>query len=353
MKTFILAAGGTGGHVFPAIALAHALKARGHHAVLLTDKRITKFAAALGDTPRHVIAAGPLSPKGLLPLCIGILQAVRFMRKTKPAAVIGFGGYPSFPGIAAAILLGKPLILHEQNSYMGKVNRWLAKFADALALSFPHTVNVPDEAQSRTQVTGNPVRPQIKRLYKSDYSRSEDTLYLLITGGSQGSSIFAEVVPQALSLLPVFLKNKLVVTQQARADEVQKTQDFYTQNGIRAGVASFIDDMQVQLGRADLVICRSGASTVAELAVAGRPSILVPYPHAMEDHQTTNARWLSDMGAAILVPQGEFTAPVLANMLKALLQSVEKRATMAEAAKDLALPDAEEVLADLVLKHAK
>lgn len=353
MKTFILAAGGTGGHVFPAIALAHALKSRGHNAILLTDKRIVKFASALGDTPRRIIHAGPLSPKGLLPLCLGILQAMLFILKAKPVAVIGFGGYPSFPGVAAAILLGKPLILHEQNSYMGKVNRWLSKFAEAVALSFPHTVNVPDEAQSRTHVTGNPVRPQIKRLYRAEYSRSEDTLYLLVTGGSQGSSIFAEVVPHALSLLPVFLKNKLVVTQQARADEVQKTQDFYQQHGIRAGVATFIDDMQVQLGRADIVICRSGASTVAELAVAGRPSILVPYPHAMEDHQTTNARWLSDMGAAILVPQDEFTAPVLANLLKGLLQSTEKRATMAEAAKNLALPDAEEVLADLVLKYAR
>lgn len=352
-KTIILAAGGTGGHVFPAIALAHELITRGYNPVLLTDHRISKFSNALGDIPRHIIHAGKLSPTGLINIMRGLYEAFAYFMQNKPIAVVGFGGYPSFPGMAMGLLFHKPIVLHEQNSYMGKANKFFAYVSNAIGLSFPKTVAVPPAAKKLCKLVGNPVRPAIKKLFKQGYSPSDDVLYLLITGGSQGSSIFAEVVPQALAALPAHLKQKLVVTQQARAAEVDAVKGFYQKNNIKAQVATFIDDMHIHLSRADMVICRSGASTVAELAVAGRPAVLVPYPHATHNHQTTNARWLSDEQAAFLIPQPEFTPTVLTNLLSGVLQSPEKMANMAEAAKRLALPDAESALADLLEQHLK
>lgn len=352
-KTIILAAGGTGGHVFPAIALAHELIARGYKPVLLTDERIAKFSASLGDMPRHIIHAGKLSPMGLVHMAMGLLEAFQYFLKTKPAAVVGFGGYPSFPGMAMGVTFRLPVILHEQNSFMGKANRFFAYASHAIGLSFPKTVAVPAQAKKRTKLVGNPVRPAIKKLFKQPYTTSDDTLYLLITGGSQGSSIFSQVVPEALANLPAHIKQKLVVTQQARAVEVDAVKGFYQRNNIKAQVAPFIEDMHIHLSRADLVICRSGASTVAELAVAGRPSVLVPYPYATENHQLTNARWLSDEQAAILIPQSDFNSTILTNLLSGVLQSAEKRATMAEAAKRLAMPDAESALADLLEQQLK
>lgn len=352
-KTIILAAGGTGGHVFPAIALAHELKARGYNPVLLTDHRIVKFANALSDIPRHIIHAGKLSPMGMVNMARGLVQAFLYFLRNRPMAVVGFGGYPSFPGLAMGLLFRLPVILHEQNSYMGKANRVFAYVANAVALSFPRTRAVPAMAAARCTLVGNPVRPAIKKLYKQPYSTHDDSLFLLITGGSQGSSIFADIVPLALANLPAHIRQKLVVTQQARPNEVDRVKTFYLHNNIKAQVAPFIEDMHIHLSRADMVICRSGASTVTELAVAGRPAILVPYPHATEDHQTTNARWLSDEQAAFLIPQPEFTATILTNLLTGVLQSSEKRATMAASAKRLALPDAESALADLVEKQLK
>ena len=352
-KTIILAAGGTGGHVFPAIALAQELKMRGYAPVLLTDHRIDKFANAIGIIPRHIIYAGKLSPKGLIHLLLGLVQSFLYFLKVKPVAVVGFGGYPSFPGMAMGLVLGIPTVLHEQNSYMGKANRLFAPFVKRVALSFPNTRAIPESAKTKCSMVGNPVRPAIKRLGKSVYSVSDDEIFLLITGGSQGSSIFSEIIPPAINQLPLFLQRKLRITQQCRPAEVAATQDFYNRNQIKAHVAAFINDMHMELARADLVIARAGASTCAELAVAGRPAILVPYPHATEDHQTTNARWLADAGAAIIIPQADLTPTILANMLQNLLQSLENRSMMAQAAHNLGIPDAESALADLVEKYVK
>ena len=349
-KTIILAAGGTGGHVFPAIALSTELKNRGYNPILLTDYRIKKFAAALNRVDHRIIHTGPLSPRGIFGLVTGLIQSFFFFRKVKPVAVVGFGGYPSFPGVAMGLLLRLPTLLHEQNSYMGKVNRIFARYVKHIALSFPNTNAVPAEAKKKCITVGNPIRPAIKKLKNSIYSTNDDEIFLLITGGSQGTSIFSEIIPQALSKLPIYMQRKLRVTQQCRAEDVSGTQDFYVRNNIKAKVAAFIDDMSFELARADMVIARSGASTCAELAVAGKPSILIPYPHATEDHQTTNAQWLKDAGAAIVIPQTEFSVIILTNLLQNLFQSPEKRASMAEATKAISMPDAEAALADLVIQ---
>jgi UDP-N-acetylglucosamine--N-acetylmuramyl-(pentapeptide) pyrophosphoryl-undecaprenol N-acetylglucosamine transferase len=349
-KTIILAAGGTGGHVFPAIALGTELKNRGYNPILLTDHRIQKFAAALNAVPHHIIHAGPLSPRGIFGLVAGLIETFLFFRKVKPIAVVGFGGYPSFPGVAMGLLQRLPTVLHEQNSYMGKVNRIFARYVKQIAISFPNTKAVPADSKRKCILVGNPIRPSIKKLRNSIYSIHDDEIYLLITGGSQGTSIFSEIVPQALSKLPIYMQRKLRVTQQCRADDVSTVQDFYMRNNIKAKVSAFIDDMSLELARADMVIGRSGASTCAELAVAGRPSILVPYPYATEDHQTTNAEWLKEAGAAIIIPQTEFTVVILTNLLQTLFQSPEKRASMAEATKSVSMPDAEAALADVVIK---
>ena len=349
-KTIILAAGGTGGHVFPAIALGNELKNRGYNPILLTDHRIKKFAAALNTMPHHITHAGPLSPRGIFGLVAGLIETFLYFRKVKPVAVVGFGGYPSFPGVAMGLLMRLPTLLHEQNSYMGKVNRIFAPFVKHIGLSFPNTGAVPKGAKNKCTMVGNPVRASIKKLRHSPYSSNEDDIFILITGGSQGTSIFSEIIPQALSKLPIFMQRKLRVTQQCRADDVSATQNFYMRNNIKAHVAAFLDDMSFELARADMVIARSGASTCAELTVAGRPSILVPYPYATEDHQTTNAEWLGDAGAAIIVPQTEFTVIILTNLLQNLLQAPEKRYAMAEAARNISMPDAEGAFADLVIK---
>lgn len=349
-KTIILAAGGTGGHVFPAIALANELKSRGYDAILLTDKRIAKFAHALQNVPHKIIHAGPFSPRGLFSILFGLVETFLYFRKVNPVAVVGFGGYPSFPGMAIGLLTKIPTLLHEQNSYMGKVNRLFAPFVKKIALSFPETTAIPEKAKAKCVMVGNPVRSAIKQLKSSIYSTNDDEIYLLVTGGSQGTAIFSEVIPQAITKLPIFLQRKLRVTQQCRPDDVNKTQDFYMRNNIKAKVSSFIDDMRLELARADMVIARSGASTCAELAVAGRPSILIPYPHATEDHQTTNAAWLKNAGAAIVIPQVEFSATVITNLLQNILQAPERRKEMADAARSIAITDAEAALADLVLQ---
>lgn len=349
-KTIILAAGGTGGHVFPAIALSHELKSRGYEAILLTDKRIAKFSAALQNVPHHIIHAGGFSLRGIVPMFVGIIQTFLYFQKVKPAAVVGFGGYPSLPGMCAGVLLRIPTLLHEQNSYMGKVNRLFAPYAKKIGLSFPETTAIPEGGRTKCVMVGNPVRSNIKKLKSSIYSTNDDEINLLITGGSQGTAIFSEVIPQAITKLPIFLQRKLRITQQCRPDDVNKTQDYYMRNNIKAKVSSFIDDMSLELARADMVIARSGASTCAELAVAGRPSILVPYPYATEDHQTTNAAWLKNAGAAIVIPQIEFSATVLTNLLQNILQAPERRKEMADAARSIAITDAEAALADLVLQ---
>ena len=349
-KTIILAAGGTGGHVFPAIALAHELQNRGYNPILLTDFRIQKFAAALTTVQHKIIHTGPLSPRGIFGLIAGLIETFLFFRKIKPVAVVGFGGYPSFPGVAIGLLFHLPTLLHEQNSYMGKVNRIFAPFVKQIALSFPNTNAIPEKAKSKCVMIGNPVRTAIKKLKNSIYSVNDDEIFLLVTGGSQGTAIFSEIIPQAIKKLPIFMQRKLRVTQQCRAEDVSRTQDFYTHNNIKAKVAAFIDDISFELSRADLVIARSGASTCAELAVAGRPSILVPYPHATEDHQTTNAEWLKEAGAAIILPQTEFTVIILSTLVQNLLQSPDKRLEMAEAARAIGILDAEAALADLVVK---
>jgi len=346
----ILAAGGTGGHVFPAEALARALLARGREVVIITDRRGQGFGQKnLGErlpgVPVLRIRAGRFDGGigakllGAGELLIGIAEALRHLRKLRPAAVVGFGGYPSVPAVLAGALLRLPTLIHEQNAVLGRANRLLAPFVGKIAVGFP----------GKGVHTGNPVRPEIAALRAQPYRAPEakDRFELLILGGSQGARIFSDVVPEALTLLPDSLKTRLRVAQQARPEDLERVRAAYAASGIEAELAPFFADVPVRLARAHLVIARAGASTVAELTVAGRPSILVPYPFATDDHQTANAGALAKAGAALLVAQPEFTAAALAERLEGFTPS--RLGEIAESARAFGMPDAAERLSDLVL----
>ncbi|MDB5382894.1 MAG: UDP-N-acetylglucosamine--N-acetylmuramyl-(pentapeptide) pyrophosphoryl-undecaprenol [Rhodospirillales bacterium] len=357
-RPIVIAAGGTGGHLFPAEALAVALLARGERIALMTDARSAAFdSPAFANAERFSLAGAGLSGRGALSamrgaaaLVAGTFTARRLFKRLDASAVVGFGGYASIPPLMAASLMSaarRPaLVLHEQNAVLGRANRALATRADLLALSFANTRAIP--AGARTEVLGNPVRPALAALSDGTYSAPEGALRLLVTGGSLGARIFADVVPAAVALLPEALRGRLVITQQARAEDFSRTRDAYATMGIPAEVSAFFPDIANRLSMAHLVIARAGASTIAELACAGRPSILVPLPHAIDDHQSANARALEHAGGAVVMPQIRFTAEALAAELAALLADASRLAHMAEAARPLSRPDAASVLADRV-----
>jgi len=357
-RPIVIAAGGTGGHLFPAEALAVALIARGERIALMTDARSAAFdSPAFANAERFALAGAGLSGRGVVSavrgaaaLVAGTFTARRLFKQLDASAVVGFGGYPSVPPLMAASLMPaarRPaIVLHEQNAVLGRANRALAQRADLLALSFAGTTRVP--AGVRAEVLGNPVRPALAALAGTGYSMPEGALRLLVTGGSLGARIFADVVPDAVALLPEALRARLVITQQARAEDFSRTRDAYAALGIPAEVSAFFPDIANRLSTAHLVIARAGASTIAELACAGRPSILVPLPHAIDDHQSANARALAKAGAAVVMKQPAFVAEALAEELAALLGDAERLARMAEAARPLARPDAASMLADRV-----
>jgi UDP-N-acetylglucosamine--N-acetylmuramyl-(pentapeptide) pyrophosphoryl-undecaprenol N-acetylglucosamine transferase len=357
----VIAAGGTGGHFFPAEALAEALAKRGHRVVLMTDARSAARASPVFDpADRHVLPGAGIAGRGALrgakaaaALAAGTFAAARILRRLQPGAIIGFGGYPSVPPVVAARLarLGVPVILHEQNAVLGRANRALAGSATTLALSFAGTTRLP--SGTRTVITGNPVRPPIAALASTPYAAPEPdgSINLLVTGGSLGARVLSEVVPAALLMLPEELRHRLHVVQQARAEDAAAVRIAYAGAGITAEVAPFFTDMASHLAAAHLVIARAGASTVAELAVVGRPAILVPLPHAIDDHQTANAAALARAGAAWTMRQPEFTAPALAARLASLFGADATLAVAAEAAHHEGRSDAAAVLADLV-EHA-
>ncbi len=349
----VVAAGGTGGHLFPAEALARELQARGWRIVLATDSRGARFAEHFPAEERLALEAATFKasdPVGVLKGCFrigaGVRQARDAFQRLRPAVVVGFGGYPSLPALLAAASLGAPRVIHEQNAVLGRVNRFLSLRVDAVACAFPLLEKAP--ARLKPVVVGNPVRPEIKALYDTAYATPGHSLRLLVTGGSQGAKILSEVVPAALAALPEPLRLRLRVEQQTRADSVDAARHTYRQARIEAEVAPFFADMAGRLRTADLVIGRAGASTVCELATAGRPSILVPFAAAMDDHQTLNARLLSDAGAATVIAEPQFTAARLAEVLQHLLAGPDVLSTMAAAAHGAARPDAAERLADLV-----
>ena len=354
--TFVLATGGTGGHLFPAQALAERLLAAGAAVRLATDRRADAFAASVPGVEVDRIWAGrigggPLhSACGMAETAVGVLQARRLLRRLDPDAVVGFGGYPSVPTMLAAVQLGYPAAIHEQNAVLGRANRMLAKRVKAIATGFADTVGLRPAERIRAVHTGNPVRPAI-RAADSAYRSPEPNrpIELLVLGGSQGARIFADVVPSALLALPPALRAALRVSQQARPEDLERVTAQLRDAGVMADVQSFFTDVPQRLARAQLVICRAGASTVAELAAVGRPALLVPYPHATDDHQMANARAFAEAGAGWVLPQPAFSAPMLTNLLAERLTDATALALAAARARGFARDDAAERLAALVL----
>ena len=351
---FVLAAGGTGGHLFPAIALAGELLGRGRQVHLVTDSRTEALAGELPGVAIHSVRAGRIgggpvrTAGGLAGLAAGAVQARGLLRRLAPAAVVGFGGYASLPAMLAAVSLGLPTLIHEQNAVMGRANRLLAPRVRDIATGFPDTAGLPRGA--RAVHTGNPVRSAVLALAGAGYTPPgrEGPIELLILGGSQGAHIFSEIVPTALAMLPEAVRVWLRVSQQARPEDFDAVVAAYAKSGIPAEIASFFADVPERLARAHLAVCRAGASTVSELAAIGRPAVLIPYPYAADDHQTANARAFEATGACIVIPHAEFTAPTVAGHLRALIEAPERMATMAAAAHAAGRPDAAARLADLV-----
>ena len=349
----VLAAGGTGGHVFPAQALAAELRRRGRPVAVVTDSRGAAFDA---EAATHRVRAA--SPSRSLPgmtaaacdLGIGTVQAWTLLRRLKPAAVVGFGGYPSVPPLLAASWLRLPTLLHEQNAVLGRANRLLAPRVDRIATSFAEIEAVRPEDRRKLACTGNPVRPAIAALAGAPY-RSPDpegTLDLLVLGGSQGARVFSEVIPEAVAALPERQRARLRIAQQCRPEDLEAARARYAAIGVAAELSAFFPDVPERLAAAQLVIARAGASTVVELTAVGRPAILVPYPHAMDDHQTANARAVDAAGGAWLMPQGAFSPAALAARLEAFLTLPATLGKAAAAAARLGRPDAAARLADLV-----
>jgi UDP-N-acetylglucosamine--N-acetylmuramyl-(pentapeptide) pyrophosphoryl-undecaprenol N-acetylglucosamine transferase len=352
---YVLAAGGTGGHLFPAEAVARLLVASGGTVHLLTDRRADAFAASVPGVTIDLVRAGQLgggplhAAYGLAELAVGMMQARRLLRRLAPAAVVGFGGYPSVPTMLAAAQLGLPTLIHEQNVVLGRANRLLASRVRRIATGFAATRGLRDADRARAVHTGNPVRPAIHDVGASPYVAPEpgSTIELLVTGGSQGARIFGEIVPAALALLPTQLRGRLHVSQQARPDDKDAVVAQYRDLAIAADIESFFGDMPERLRRAHLAICRAGASTIAELAIAGRPAILIPYPHAMDDHQTANAGEFAASGGGWAIAQPAFTPEALAKQLVSLLADPTALSTAAAAARSFARNDAAARLAAL------
>jgi len=354
----VLASGGTGGHLFPAEALAGALLKRGCRVALITDRRGQAFSDRLPDVALHRIPAGRLGAGivqkllGLAELMLGILAAARLLRRLRPSVAVGFGGYPSLPTMLAATRQHVATLLHEQNALIGRANRFLAPRVSRIATSFPSIEGVNASAKARIVFTGNPVRPEVARHRGEVYATPETTLNLLVTGGSQGARILSDIVPEALAALPAELKTRIRLTQQARPEDLERVRAAHRRSGVEAEVAAFFTDLPDRLARSHLVIARAGASTVAELCCIGRPAILVPYALAADDHQSFNAKALGDAGAAWVIPERDFTAAALAARLAALIAKPESLAAAAAAARELGRPDAAERLADLVIECA-
>ena len=350
-----LAAGGTGGHLFPAEALAQELRRRGKRVLLVTDARGARYAAKFPADERFEISAaspsigGPVA-KGFAAISLvgGLFTALLEFRKRRPAAAVGFGGYPSLPAMKAAALLGIPYGVHEQNSVLGRANRMLASGAGFIAHGFPMLEKAPKEA--RLVEVGNPVRDAVAALASAAYTppASEGLIRVLVFGGSQGASLFSRVLPAAFEKLPAEMRARLHIVQQARVDEIETVKARYSAAGIKADIAPFFADLPLQIARADLIIARAGASTVTELSAIGRPSILVPLKIAMDDHQTGNARVLAEAGAAIVMPERAFSEAELTGALGALFSAPSRLAAMAAAARGRVKNGAAKTLADLV-----
>jgi UDP-N-acetylglucosamine--N-acetylmuramyl-(pentapeptide) pyrophosphoryl-undecaprenol N-acetylglucosamine transferase len=356
-RPFVLAAGGTGGHRFPAEALAAELVTRGRPVHLMTDARGDAVAAPPGGIEIHCLRAGrpgggPLRDAyACAELAAGTVQALRLLRRLSPAAVVGFGGYPSVPPMLAAAYLRLPTVIHEQNAVLGRANRLLAPRMRHIATGFPAVAGLRPADRSRAVHTGNPVRPAVLTAAEAPYRppHSDSGIELLVLGGSQGARVFGELVPPALAALPAELKAALRVSQQARPEDLAAVAGRYAESGIAAELDSFFADVPQRLARAQMVICRAGASTIAELAAVGRPALLVPYPYAADDHQSANARAFAEAGGGWVISQRELEPKGLALRLEQLLADPPQLARAASRAGGFGRRDAAPRLARLVL----
>lgn len=355
-RSFVLAAGGTGGHMVPAAALGAELTRRGHRVALVSDARGVRFPGLFDGVETHVIpagrfAGGPIGwAKAARQMIEGRRTASDLYRTLKPAAVIGFGGYPAFPALSAAFAAGIPTAVHEQNAVLGRVNRLVARRVDAIATSYPNTERVKPAYADKVHLIGNPVREAVLALRSRPYPLlEEDGIFrVLVTGGSQGASVLSQVVPDGLAMLPVAFRRRLQVTHQARIEDIDAAREKYASLEIAADLATYLPDMPEQLAWAHLVIARAGASTIAELTAAGRPAILVPLPGATDDHQTANARAITEAGGARTIPQPQFTPTELAKQMQKLGLDPAALENAAGRARACGMPDAVSDLADLV-----
>ena len=349
----VIAAGGTGGHMFPAEALARALSARGWRIVLATDARGEDYAKDFPAEEKLSLDAATISLRhpiqavgGLMRILAGRRKAMAAFRRLRPDIVVGFGGYPSLPALLAAKGQGVPRVIHEQNAVLGRVNRQLCRGVDLVACAFPTLKKAPPTL--RPIVVGNPVRADIGALYRKPYPDATAALRVLVTGGSQGARLLSEITPAAIAALPEEIRLRLRVEQQTRMESLEFARQTYAKAGVEAEISPFFRNMAARLAGAHLVIGRAGASTVCELATAGRPSILVPLAIAADDHQRYNAKLLTDADAALAIAEHNFTAENLTAALLHLLSSPARLKAMAAAAHGVAQPEAAERLADLV-----
>lgn len=352
----LLAAGGTGGHLFPAFALLEELKRRGASVHVVTDERVDRYKSDTAADGMHVVPSATVSgwnPFALLKTAMklgdGYFKAKKLIKELEPDFVLGFGGYPTFPPLHAAADLGVPTGLHDQNAIMGRANRMLARKVDVIATCFESVKNLPEGVEGKVHLTGNPVRDKVLKVMDIPYPDFQHRIHLLIFGGSQGARFFSDMVPEALSYLDRELKSRLSVVQQCRPEDLMRVREVYQAAGISANCQSFFEDLPAEMAAAHLIICRSGASTVAELAVCGRPAIMVPLPHALDNDQLLNARSLVDAGGGWIKEQKTIEAPRLAERVTTLLSEPHLLQAAARNAKSMGRPDAVKALADLVL----
>jgi UDP-N-acetylglucosamine--N-acetylmuramyl-(pentapeptide) pyrophosphoryl-undecaprenol N-acetylglucosamine transferase len=353
---FVLAAGGTGGHMIPAHALGEELKRRGHGVLLITDDRGARFPGLFENVPVHVLPAGRLGggPLGWIKAVKSVIggraEAKALYRDHRPDVVVGFGGYPAFPSLLAASAMRIPSVLHEQNAVLGRVNRLLAGEARAVGTAYNQVDRLKREYWRKAVLVGNPVREEIARLGELPFPPFDEMapLKILVTGGSQGASVLSTVVPEGLGQLQPSLRHRLQVVQQCRPDDIERVRERYAELHIPAELMTYIEDMPQKVADAHLIIGRAGASTIAELTAAGRPAILIPFPSATDDHQTANAREMTSAGGARTIQQSEFTPDVLARQIEAMAADPIALNNAAARALSVGRPHAARDLANLV-----
>ncbi len=353
----VIAAGGTGGHVFPARALARQLREDGFALAFVTDRRGAHFGDDLADVACHMVASRGIAGRGLrgmaggaLSIARGTVQAWFLMRRLAPDVVVGFGSYASVPPLIAAGRLGVPTVIHEANAILGRANRLLAHTVDQIATAFETTAAVPARQRHKLCAVGNPVRAEIIAARDVPYTPADNDgrMRILVTGGSQGATILGRTVPAALARLDEQLRRRLFVSQQCRGEDLEPARETYRSAGIACDVAPFFDDIADRLTTAQLVVSRSGASTMAELCVVGRPALLVPFARAIDDHQTANARVFADAGAGWLTPEADLMPDGLADQLGRVLGDSQSLVTAAQHARAIGRTDAATRLAAMV-----